>query len=378
MTKNIRILELGIICGLIITLMLAPQAIAQEKPVYGGNLSFIVSASNFPSMDGHREVTFAVIQPLSPFYSLLIKVNPKNPSDPTDFVGDVAESWSPNADETAWTFKLRRNVKFHDGSLMTSRDVKASFDKIIFPPEGVVSAWKGYFPMVETIEAPDDFTVVFKLKYATRAFIPALALGFNWIYKADILEKDMHWYEKHEMGTGAFKLKEYVAGSHVEGVRFDDYFIKGRPYLDSFRGIFIAKQAPQVAAIRSGRALVNFRTFPPKTRDDLVRAMGDKITVQEGPWNCNLLVSPNHKVKPFDDPRVRRALSLALDRWEASETLSKIAVVKTVHMERLHGVSRAWSHKNPSENDGNTSGWLSPDSAGNKNWKRYNCTCCQA
>lgn len=330
MIQNIRSSGIGIVLGLIITLMFAPQGIAAEKPVYGGHFPYIVSASNFPSMDAHREVTFAVVQPLAPFYSLLIKVNPENPSDPTDFVGDLAESWSANKDETVWTFKLRKNVKFHDGSLMTSKDVKASFDKVIFPPEGVISSWKGYFPMVEAVEAPDDFTVVFKLKFGTKAFIPAVATPYLWIYKADILAKDMHWYEKNVMGTGAFKFKDHVAGSHVEGVKNPDYFIKGRPYLDSFRAIFINKQAPQVAAIRGGRALINFRAFPPKTRDDLVKALGDKITVQESPWNCVLIVTPNHKVKPFDDPRVRRALSLALDRWEASKTLSKIAIAKPV------------------------------------------------
>ena len=330
MIKNIHSLGIGIVLGLIITLILAPQGIAAEKPVYGGHFPYIVSSSGFPSMDAHREVTFAVVQPLGPFYSVLVKVNPENPADPTDFVGDVAESWTKSDDGKVWTFKLRKNIKFHDGSPMTSKDVKATFEKIFFPPTGVVSSRKGMYPMVNAVEAPDDHTFVIRLSWASAAFLPALANPYNWIYKADILKKDMHWYEKNVMGTGAFKFKEYVAGSHVGGVKNPDYFIKGRPYLDSFRAIFIKKQAPQVAAIRGGRALVNFRAFPPKTRDDIVKALGDKIVVQESTWNCVLLVTPNHKVKPFDDPRVRRALSLALDRWEASRTISKIAIVKTV------------------------------------------------
>ena len=243
MTKNIRSFGIGIVLGLIITLVFAPQGIAAEKPIYGGHFPYIVSASNFPSMDAHRETTFAIIHPVAPFYSTLIKVNPENPADPTDFVGDVAESWSESDGGKVYTFKLRKNVKFHDGSLMTSKDVKATFDKVIFPPKGVASSWKGYFPMVKAVEAPDDFTVVFKLEYGTKAFIPAIANPYLWIYKADILKKDMHWYEKNVMGTGAFKFKEFVAGSYVEGVKFDDYFIKGRPYIDSFRAIFIKKQA---------------------------------------------------------------------------------------------------------------------------------------
>ena len=109
---------------------------APETRVRGGELTFVVPAASFPSMDAHREETYAVIHPLRPFYSLLIKVNPDNPSDPTDFVGDVAESWSKSSDGLAYTFKLRKGIKFHDGSLLTSRDVKATFDKIIFSPRG--------------------------------------------------------------------------------------------------------------------------------------------------------------------------------------------------------------------------------------------------
>ncbi|GIX46741.1 MAG: hypothetical protein KatS3mg131_0952 [Candidatus Tectimicrobiota bacterium] len=307
--RTLRRLWVGV---MVLVLGLATAAWAAEQPRRGGILTYIVSASGFPSMDGHREGTFALVHPMAPFYSLLIKVNPENPADPTDFVGDVAESWTVSPDGRVYTFKLRRNVKFHDGSLMTSRDVKATFDKIIFPPPGVISARKGMYTMVEAVEAPDDFTVVFRLKFPTASFLPLLATPFNWIYKADILEKDMHWYEKNVLGTGPFKFQEYVAGSHVAGVRNPDYFIPGLPYLDGFRAIFIAKEAPQVAAIRGGRAMVNFRSFPPKIRDDLVRAMGDQIVVQESTWNCGLYVAPNHKVKPFDDPRVRRALDAGL------------------------------------------------------------------
>jgi peptide/nickel transport system substrate-binding protein len=302
---------------------------AEEKPVRGGELVYVVPASGFPSMDAHRETTFALIHPLAPFYSLLIKVNPDNPDDPTDFVGDVAESWTITDNGRTYTFKLR-NVTFHDGSPMTSRDVKASLDKVFFPPPGALSARKQMYLMVESVEAPDPRTVVIRLKFPSAAFIPALANPYNWIYKAALLEKDIRWYEKNVMGSGPFKFKEYVPGSHVAGVRNPDYFQPERPYLDGFRAIFIKDQAPQVAAIRGGRAMVNFRALPPKTVGDLRRAMGQNLDVQESTWNCGLFVVPNHQVKPFDDRRVRRALTLALDRWQGSQALSEIAIVKTV------------------------------------------------
>jgi peptide/nickel transport system substrate-binding protein len=321
-----------LVTTLLVSLVLALPArgAAAETPTRGGELVFVVPAAGFPSMDAHREETYAVIHPLRPFYSLLIKVDPNNPSDPSDFVGDVAESWSKSSDGLTYTFKIRKGVKFHDGSTLTARDVKATFDKIIFPPEGVVSDRKAMYFMVKSVDAPDPATVVFHLKFATAAFLPALANPFNWIYKADILAKDIHWYETHVMGSGPFKFKEYVAGSHVTGVRNPDYFMPGLPYLDGFRAIFIKQEAPELAAIRGDRAMINFRAFPPKAVDELKHAMGDQLAVQESAWNCGLYLAPNHKVKPFDDPRVRRALSLALDRWEGSKVLSKIAIVKTV------------------------------------------------
>jgi peptide/nickel transport system substrate-binding protein len=153
---------------------------------------------------------------------------------------------------------------------------------------------------------------------------------WNWIYKADILAKDPHWYEKNIMGTGPFSFVEHVKGSHVVGKKNPNYWDKGKPYLDGFRAIFIRSSSAQVAAVRGERAHIQFRGFTPADRDSLKAALGDKITVQESPWDCILLVAMNHDKKPFDDKRVRRALSLALDRHQASEALSKIAIVKAV------------------------------------------------
>jgi peptide/nickel transport system substrate-binding protein len=266
---------------------------------------------------------------LAPHYSTLLRVDP-NDKTGTKLVNDLAESWSIAKDGRTYTFKLRRAVKFHDGSEMTSKDVKASYDKIIFPPQGVASDRQGQYLVVEAVQAPDPYTVVFRLKWPSASFLASLGSPWNWIYKADILAKDMRWYEKNVMGTGAFTFVEHVKGSHWVGKKNPNYWDKGKPYLDGYRALFIRDSGAQVAAVRGERAHIQFRGFSPAERDSLVQALGPKIAVQESAWDCALLVAMNHDKKPFDDKRVRRALTLALDRYQGSQALSKIAIVKEV------------------------------------------------
>ena len=311
-----------------ITAAPAGPAAAQEKPRYGGELLFAVP-SEPPSYDAHREETFGVMHPMAPHYNTLLRIDPLDKTG-TKPVGDLAESWSMAKDGRTYTFKLRRGVKFHDGSEMTSKDVKASYDKIIFPPAGVASDRQGQYLVVEAVQAPDPYTVVFRLKWPSASFLASVASPWNWIYKADLLAKDMRWYETNVMGTGPFLFVEHQKGSHWVGKKNPNYWDKGKPYLDSYRAIFIKDSAAQVAAVRAERALIQFRGFSPAERDSLVAALGPKITVQESPWDCALLVAINHEKKPFDDKRVRRALTLALDRYQGSQALSRIAIVKEV------------------------------------------------
>ena len=208
---------------------------------------------------------------------------------------------TPTDGGKTYTFKIREGVKFHDGSPLTAADVAASWNKIIFPPPGVASARQGNFVMVDKVEAPDPTTVVFRLKFATDAFLPALADPYAFIYSKEKLDKDPHWYEKNIIGSGPFKFVAYEAGQSMRGERNPDYYHKGLPYLDGFQGIFADKQVMRVEAIRSDRAAIEFRGFPPAVRDELVGALGDKITVQTSDWNCGGIITINHKKKPFDD-----------------------------------------------------------------------------
>ena len=223
---------------------MATPATAEEKPQYGGTFTYMIPADAPPSLDLHREATYALVHTVAPFYSVLMRVNPDNPADTTKFVCDLCTSIpTPTDDNKTFTFKIRTGVKFQDGTPLTAKDVAASWHEIIFPRPGVLSARANWYTVVDSVEAPDDTTVVFKLKFATSTFLPSLADPYAAIYPKAILDKDPHWFEQHVMGSGPFNFVSYEIGQSIKGVKNPNYYHKGKPYLDGFVGIFAPKQA---------------------------------------------------------------------------------------------------------------------------------------
>ena len=309
----------------------AVPARAAEKPKYGGTLTYLIPADAPPSLDGHREGTYATMHSVAPFYSVLMRVDPENPSDTTRFVCDLCTALPTITDDgKTYTFKIRTGVQFHDGSPLTAQDVAASWHEIIFPRKGVLSARQNWYELVNSVEAPDDTTVVFKLKYPATTFLPSLADPYAFIYPKRILDKDPHWFEKHVLGSGPFKFVSYEIGQEIKGERNPHYYHKGLPYLDGFIGIYAPKQAVRIDALHADRASIEFRGFPPSAINQLKQELGDKIDVQSSDWNCGNLITPNASRKPFDDVRVRKALLLAINQWHGAPALAKIADVRTV------------------------------------------------
>src|SRR5579871_1807093 len=112
-----------------------------DTPKRGGDFIYMIPADAPPSLDGHRETTYATMHAAAPFYSVLVRVNPDNPSSTTDFVCDLCTAMpTPTGDGKTYTFKIRDGVKFHDGTPLTAADVAASWQAIIHPPEGTSSA----------------------------------------------------------------------------------------------------------------------------------------------------------------------------------------------------------------------------------------------
>src|ERR1700737_1326354 len=199
--------------GLGVALVAAAPAMADKAPKYGGILTYMIPEDAPPSFDAQREEPYATIHSAAPFYSVLMRINPNNPESTTDIVCDLCTEMPKATDGgKTYTFKIRDDVKFHNGDKLTAEDVAASLNKIAFPPEGVASPRSSNFMMVDKIEATDPSTVVIRLKFATSAFLPALADPYNWIYQKKILDKDPHWYEHNIMGSSPFVFEESQPG----------------------------------------------------------------------------------------------------------------------------------------------------------------------
>ena len=312
-----------LLCMGLWSVSLAPAA---EQPRHGGIMR-VALAADPPSLDMHQETTFAVVQPMSPVYNNLIAFDPHHYPE---VIGDLAKSWSVSDDHLIYTFKLHEGVKFHDGSALTSADVKASWDRIVFPPEGVVSTRRSNYRMIKSIEAPDRDTVVFRLQYPTPAFLETLAHPANFIYAKKYLDQDPNYYRAHTMGTGPFTLKNYVRGSHIELTRNPDYWKKGVPYLDGITYFIIKDTSARAKALRTDRVDAELRYLPRSETDAIKAQLGDQIVVAKPPPSNTHGVTFNVDKKPFDDERVRKAMSLALDRYDMAKTLGPIALLDTV------------------------------------------------
>ncbi len=298
---------------------------AVQAPTRGGTLEFAVE-SEPANYDCHANVSFAFLHPVAPHYSTLLKFDGANYPE---IKGDLAESWSVSADQRTYSLKLWPDVRFHDGSPLTSADVKASYQRIVEPPAGVTSARRASYAAISAIETPDARTVVFRMKWPEAAMLANFASPWNCIYSAPKLAADPQYPAKHILGSGPFVFVEHVPGSRWVGKRWDRYFQSGKPYLDGYNARFMSGDAA-IAALERGEIQGQFRSITPSERDRLSTTLGDRIQISEAPWLINLLLTFNTRHQPFDDARVRRALSLAIDRWQMVDALSSTTYLKFV------------------------------------------------
>jgi peptide/nickel transport system substrate-binding protein len=324
----LSVLVVAVLIGCAVTVIaaVAEAQQTQQAPRRGGILLAAIGA-DAPGLDPHQEQTFATLQPVAPLYSTLLQIDPYSYPN---VIGDAATEWKISPDGLTYTFKIRPGIRFHDGSPLTSADVKASYDKILNPPEGVRSIRKHHYSAVAGVEAPDPGTVVFKLKFPSASLLVNLASPWNVIYPKKYLDKDPNYFKTHVVGSGPFKFKSYTRGSSFEGERNPDYFVKDRPYLDGYKYFISTETSVRAAAVRSGRAHVEFRDLPLSEVEAIKKQLGDKVVVQHTPFVIHFDIAMNNTVKPFDDIRVRKALTLGLDRYTGARVLHPITGLKEV------------------------------------------------
>jgi peptide/nickel transport system substrate-binding protein len=248
------------------------------------------------------------------------------PAGVSKVVGDLADSWTTSDDKLTYTFKLKQGVTFHDGSSFDSADIKATFDRIRQPPEGITSSRQGQWANIDTIETPDAETVVFTLKNPNPAQELLFANPWNCVYSAEKLAENPNYPATEVMGTGPFVFVEHNQGSNWKASRNENYFEEGRPYLDGIEAVFI--NGPGIINALAGNQVdAALFSVSPADQARLAQTNPD-LVYQNGPFNITNFVTFNLTKAPFDDVRVRQAMNLAVSRAEADQVLPKISVLE--------------------------------------------------
>ena len=297
---------------------------AEPNAKSGGVLKYGIT-SRPPHFDFHQSGTINSLGSQGCMFDNLIRRDPRDSGK--TIIPDLAHSWEIAKDGKTYTFMLRKDVQFHDGAEMTSDDVKATFDRIAKPPQGISIPRSTLFAAVSEITTPDKYTVQFKLAEARPpAFIMgALASGWNGIVRRKTLEDNGYNLRRvvDIPGTGPFKSLRRVENEVWAMEKWKNYWNKGLPYLDGIEFYHALPFSPELgSALLSGR-IDYARLLDPGSLRKVKATAGMSGTdfyqsVIQATWM-------NNKKKPRDAPRVRRAVHLALDKPIRVDVVKDIA-----------------------------------------------------
>ena len=223
---------------------------------------------------------------------------------------ELAESWTFSDDLKAWTFRLRRGVKFHHGREMTSQDVAVTYRRILDPE--TASPVRSNYDMIEAIETPDPHTVVFRLRYAYGGFADILADRQAKIVPHDALAN----ITTQPVGTGPFKFRSYTPGDRMILTRNADYWEAGMPRFETVELRIMPEMSARLAALRAGDIDVVWELNPEDVRSLRDNPALRVESVATASWDGAIM---NNSIAPFNDIRVRRAFHLAVDKRDVVE-----------------------------------------------------------
>jgi peptide/nickel transport system substrate-binding protein len=303
------------VLALAVPLLLAVSSPAQS-PKAGGWLNARLREDLPQGFALHETSTISTMWPAMPCFNNLVLFDPLVNTHSVDhIVPELAERWSWQDNYRNLVLFLRAGVKWHDGTAFSSKDVKATFDMLRESPDAParlrINPRRDWFANVESVDAVDALTVVFKLRRPQPSLLMMLASGFMPIYAAHVPPAS---YRTGCVGTGPFKVKEWRRGEFVEYVKNPSYFVKGRPYLDGLRYPIIADRSLGTAALQTGRVDVSFPGDTTKPMADRLRSASPQLVIKEVGTSVVDHLFVNTQRPPFDNLKVRQAISRAIDR----------------------------------------------------------------
>jgi peptide/nickel transport system substrate-binding protein len=289
----------------------SPASKAVTTPKRGGTVTMGLPIANL----SYNPVTFTAQADYFVAYNVYRGLY-RYDTEKRDYALDMAESVDVSSDGRTWTYKLKPNIMFHDGQPLTAADVKFSVETKVDPKSK--SSQASYYPLGVQVKAIDDATVQFVLKEPSALLPIALAPSSGAIFA----ERNFDTLDKTPIGTGPFRFVDFQKGRKTRLERFDDYYVKGQPYLDAVEFIPLPEGATRVAALLSGQVqLIDSVPF------ERIGTLKDNKAVQlfdfPSTWIDFLML--NCRRPPFNDVRARQAVAHAIDR----EACAKVASVST-------------------------------------------------
>ncbi|MFC4620294.1 ABC transporter substrate-binding protein [Camelliibacillus cellulosilyticus] len=302
------LLSVALILCLVLTACSNNQSGGKATSDKKGGGQLLVAADQDPvGLDPQKVPAASSSRIYSLVYSSLTKMD-------ADFkiVPDLAKSWDISKDGKTVTFHLRNNVKFHNGRAMTSDDVKYSYERILDPKTGSIA--KSYFTSINAIETPDKDTVVFKLKTPDSSFLANTSSSY-----AAIVPKEVKDLNTEAVGTGPYKLDTIMSGQYVLLKKNKDYYDNNLPKADAIKFVIMKDEAQRTAAIRSGK--VDIAAISADTAKLLEKS--NKVDIKKYQSLEYSYLGFNTNKKPFNDSKVRQAISYAVDRKDIVDTVWK-------------------------------------------------------
>ena len=288
----------------------ADAALAQKS---GGVLK-IYHRDSPASMSILEESTLSTVLPvMGVFNNLVIYDQHVAQNRQQSIVPELATSWSWSEDGTRLTFELRPGVKWHDGEPFTARDVHCTWDMLTGKSSAKlrINPRRSWYNNLEQIVTNGDYEATFVLQRTQPALLTLLASGFAPVYPCHVSPRDMR---SHPIGTGPFKFVEFRPNEGIRVARNPDYWKKGRPYLDGVEYAVIPNRSTALLAFIAGKFDMTwpFDVAIPLLKD--VQSQAPEAICETAPLNASRNLIINREVPPFDNPELRRAMALSLDR----------------------------------------------------------------